>query len=333
MDALAQALAASPALFPHNLDVDKGTISLVEMDGAAYRAASFLDARILSPKTVSRVVPWSAVETATAGLPEACDFIFHIGHVGSTLLSRLMGAHPAVFALREPLALRTLAQMRIDGRGDPMAYLPTLLKLWSRTFHPGQRAIVKATSFASEFAPDILAQPYCPKAIFMAVTAETYLASILAGPNSRQEARMLGATRYARLSKRVGKPVPQPASEGELIAMSWACEMGALDAANAQDRVLHLDFDQFLADPQSALAACFNHSGIAATDGEIGAILSGHDMRTYSKAQEYDYDTKLRRDVLDQARRQHGAQIGRGLVWLEKMGLPSDKGGSSPPTR
>jgi hypothetical protein len=321
MDALAQALAASPALFPHSLDVKKGTVALVETDEAAYRAASFLDARILSPKTVSRTEPWSAVEAAAAGLPETCDFVFHIGHVGSTLLSRLMGAHPAVFALREPLALRTLAQMRIDGRGDPGAYLPTLLKLWSRTFRPGQRAVVKATSFASEIAPDILARPYRPKAIFMFVPAETYLASILAGPNSRQEARLLGAARYARLSKRLGKPIAQPASEGELIAMSWACEMRALSAADAQDRVLRLDFDQFLADPQNTLAACFRHFGIAASDDEVRTILAGPDMRTYSKAQEYDYDAKLRHDVLNQARREFGGEIRRGMMWLEKLGL------------
>ncbi len=316
MDALAQALAASPELFPHSLDVEKNTVSLIRLGEGAYRAASFLDARILTPTTMARTIAWPELAAATSALPETCDFIFHIGHVGSTLLARLLGAHPAIFALREPLPLRTLAQMRIDGRPLDEATLTTLLKLWSRTFRPEQRALVKATSFVSEIAPDILARPYGPRAIFLFVPAEIYLATILGGANSRQEARMLGASRMNRLQKRLGKAVPQPASEGELIAMSWACEMRALKAAET-DRVLWLNFDDFLSDPQTSLAKCSAHLGVDTSADQLRDILAGPDMRTYSKAQEYSYDAQLRSDVLNQARAEHGAEIRRGMVWLE----------------
>ncbi|HTQ15642.1 MAG TPA: hypothetical protein VMH86_17370 [Rhizomicrobium sp.] len=320
MTALAQDLAASPEPFPHDVNVENGTVSLVRLTEPDYRAASFLDARILGLRMPVRTVAWQEVADAAAGLPQTCDFIFHIGHVGSTLLSRLMGAHPGVFALREPLALRTLAQRKIDGRGDVDAYLPTLLALWSRTFRPRQRAVVKATSFASELAADILARPWAPRAIFMAVSAETYLATILGGPNSRQEARMLGASRFARLQRRLGRSLPPPATEGELIAMSWACEMSALRAAGAGDHALWLDFDRFLDAPETWLAKCLRHIGVTPDDAEIAAILTGPDMRTYSKAQQHGYDAQLRRDVLNQARALSGAEIRRGLNWLEKNG-------------
>jgi hypothetical protein len=314
MDALAQALAASPALFPHSLDVEKRAVTLIRLTEADYRTASFLDARLLTPTTQSRTLPWPDLVAAATDLPEAANFIFHIGHVGSTLLARLLGAHPEIFALREPMILRTLAQ---SGGYD----LAPVLKLLSRTFRPSQRALVKATSFVSEIAPQILSRPYQPRAIFMFVPAEIYLATILGGPNSRQEAGALGVSRFNRLQKRLGKPIAQPASEGELIAMSWACEMSALAAAPPSDRIFWLDFDQFLADPASLLARCFNHLGIEASGEQIAAILAGPDMRTYSKAQEYDYDAQLRRDVLDQARAQHGAEIKRGMLWLEKNGF------------
>jgi hypothetical protein len=314
LTALARALAASPELFPLSLDVDKGTVSLVRLTEQAYRSASFLDSRIVTPQTQSRTLPWRDLAAATAGLPERCDFIFHIGHVGSTLLARLMGAHPKVFALREPMILRTLAQANgID--------LAPALKLLSRTFRPEQRALVKATSFVSELAPAILARPYEPKAIFLFVPAGIYMATIFGGANSRQEARMLGVARLNRLQKRLGKPLPQPASEGELIAMSWACEMVALQAAPKDDRVAWLDFDRFLADPPRVLTECFHHIGIAPTPEEIATILAGPDMRTYSKAPEYDYDARLRQDVLNQASAEHGAEIRRGMAWLEKNGF------------
>jgi Ser/Thr protein kinase RdoA (MazF antagonist) len=41
-------------------------------------------------------------------------------------------------------------------------------------------------------------------------------------------------------------------------------------------------------------------------------------MRRYSKAPEHGYDADLRRDVLNAARATHGAEIGRGLAWLDR---------------
>jgi hypothetical protein len=326
MDTLAQSLCASPELFPHTWVVDKDTVSLIALRESDYRAASFLDARILKPGTASQTIRWSQLAPATAALPEACAFIFHIGHAGSTLVSRLMGAHAGVFALREPLALRTLAQSRFehtpqswDANGSDDR-LSTFLKLFSRTFRGGQRALVKATSFVCEIAPEILARPYSPKAIFMFVPAEVYLATILGGPNSRQEARMLAPSRLKRLQKRLGEQIAMPVSEGEIIAMNWACEMIALRAAQAGDRIHWLDFDNVLSDPHTSLAACFRHIGIEAAAEDVAAIVAGPDMHRYSKAQEYEYDARLRRDVLAQAHAQSGNEIKRGLAWLERAG-------------
>jgi hypothetical protein len=322
MDALTETLARSPELFPHSLEPRTGTVSLIRLSESDYTKASFLDGRILTPHTQVRAVPWLQLESAVAAsrLAEACHFIFHIGHVGSTLLSRLLGAHSQILSLREPQILRTLAQMLGEsGAAEADALLPMFLKLWSRSFRDDQRALVKATSFASELAEQILSRPYRPKAIFTFVPAEIYLATILGGPNSRQESRALGPSRLARLRHRLGTDQLSIASEGESIAMSWACEMTVLEAA-ASDRVRWLDFDRFLAEPQPALAACFQHFGIAASDDQLREILAGPDMRTYSKAQEYDYDAKLRADVLNQARAEHGAEIKRGLAWLERTG-------------
>jgi hypothetical protein len=314
MDALAQTLARSPELFPHSLERD--TVSFIRLTEAEYRRAAFLDARILSPTKPTQQISFAQVAAATdeSGMPESCNFIFHISHVGSTLLSRLLGQHPGIFSLREPAILRTLAQ---DERLK--ATLPVFLKLWSRTFAAGQRALVKTTSIVSELAVEMLARPYQPKAIFMFVPAPTYLASILAGPNSRQESRMLAPARLARLHRRLGRNVwTLPAmSDGESVAMNWACEMTALTAA-ANARVHWLNFDRFLAEPAVLLAASFRHLGTEASADQIRAILASPDMRTYSKAQEYAYDAKLRSQLLNQANAEHSGEIDRGLAWLEQ---------------
>jgi hypothetical protein len=329
MTPLAESLARSPELFPQGLDLATDSLSFMRLSEADYAKASFLDDRILGPQTPIRRVPFA--ETASAvgetALHESCFFIFNIGHAGSTLVSRLLGAHSGIFALREPAILRVLAQAA-SNRDNPKwtgeqfdHRLTILLKLWSRTFRTDQRALVKATSFASELASKILARPYAPKAIFMFVSPESYLATILGAENSPRETQMLAPLRLKRLNDRFRSNYAfESMSMGEIVAMSWACEMAALNAAAqiAGDRIHWLDFDAFLSNPRAALVACFEHLGVRALPDQIKVILAGPDMRRYSKAPEYDYDAQLRADVLNQARSQHGAEITRGLDWLEK---------------
>jgi hypothetical protein len=328
MDVLAAALERSPELFPHSYDPGADTVSFLPLSEEDYRRASFLDARLLGRQAATRTVPRVQLEAAIAeaGLSEGCDFIFHIGHTGSTLLSRLLATDPRVLPIREPMILRTLAQPAAGTVPDSEldARLALFLKLWSRSFRSGQGPIVKASSFVSELAARILARPYRPKAIFLFVPPRTYLATILAGPNSRQETKMLAPARLARLHRRLGSNAwnLSALSEGEAIAMSWACEMCALADAGreAGDRVLWLDFDDFLADPQAGLSAAFRHLGVAVDSAAVAAILAGPEMRRYAKATEHAYDAQLRRELLRRAEAEQGEEIARGLAWLERAG-------------
>jgi hypothetical protein len=324
-------LGRSPELFPHALNVPDDSVAFVRLDRAGFEAASFLDARILAAGRQSHTVPWPEVSAAiqASRLAERCGYIFHIGHVGSTLLSRLVGAHHGVFALREPAVLRTFAQLNEEPEAKPRAFgaadlderLGGCLKLLSRTFDAQQIAVIKATSFVSEIAAALLSRPSNPKALMMFVSPESYIATILGGPNSRQEARILTPGRLRRLQRRIGGEAWQQASlsEGEALALGWACETSALaHAANAGGaRVLRLDFERFLAEPLLLLAV-LQHFGIDASLSDVHAILRGPHLQRYSKAPEHAYDAALRRDVLNEARALHGEEIRRGLAWLER---------------
>lgn len=332
MDELAQSLALSPVLFPHTLDVRSDSVSFIRLERADYERASFLDARILTPQTAVHTVPWREVAAAVEAvqLAERCTYIFHIGHVGSTLLSRLIGSHPGAFGLREPMILRVFAQLQAEPGLRPPdwsesrfdARLGASLKLLSRTFDPRQRAVIKATSFVSELAADLLSRASAPRAVTMCVAPESYLATILGGPNSRQEAKMLLPSRLRRLHRRIGREAwrPESLSEGETLALGWACETSALAQAEraAHGATLAVDFDEFLTHPPVILLAALRHLGIDATMNEAELILRGPHMRRYSKAPEHAYDAELRSEVLAEARAAHGAEIGRGLAWLDR---------------
>jgi hypothetical protein len=325
-------LGSSPELFPYGLDVRNDTVSFIRLSRADFARASFLDARIVTPQAIGLTTPWRQVSAAidAAKLPERCAFIFHIGHVGSTLLSRLIGEHPGAFALREPVILRTFAQLRGEPEvrppswsdGDVDARLSGCLKLWSRTFDAHQRAIVKATSFASELAAELLSRPAAPSAVLMYVRPESYLATILGGANSRQEAKVLTPSRLRRLHRRLGQDVwrLESLSEGETLALGWACEMTALAQAAraAGERVLGVDFERFLVQPAAVLFNILRWFDIDASAAETQAIVAGPHMRRYSKAPEHTYDAALRSEVLNHARATHGAEIQRGLAWLDR---------------
>lgn len=322
-------IAVSPAWLPLD-STGPGVVRLVRLDEVAYRAASFLDQRVLAANPVTAVVAAATVAAAAAKLTPRAHYIFHIGHVGSTLVSRLVGEFESLFSVREPAILRELAaQARGPGAHGPAGPhgsrgLRGTLSLLARTWSPRQRAVVKATSFVSEIAESILEIDGGASAILMFTPALAYLRCILGGPNSRTESRALAPARLARLRARLGEAVfdAVPQSEGEWIAMSWLCEMACLQAAARRfaSRVLWVDFDEFLGAPGAGLEAVLRALGATATPNDIDGVLAGPLMHRYSKAPEHPYDPALRRDVLASADQEHPAEIRRGMAWLEALG-------------
>jgi hypothetical protein len=310
-------LVRSPQWLPLTL-ADGAAVRLVRLDEAAYRAASFLDQRLLASGHESQRCEPATLALAASQLMPRAYYIFHPGHVGSTLISRLVGAHPDFFALREPAVLRELAT---DAGARERLPLRSAQALLSRTWRTSQRAVVKVTSFVSELAAAMLGAPERPVGIFMFAPALTYLRTILAGPASRRETRELAAARLRRLTRRFEARgwQPQPRSEGEYIAMSWLCEMSALREAALRfpSQVLWIEFDAFLSRPAHGLDAIFRALGTTLAARDIEALVTGPLMRQYSKAPEHAYDAALRRQVLESAAREHAAAVKSGMDWLQ----------------
>ena len=317
-------LRASPELFPLDLDPSTDTVALLELSRIEYERASFLDGRLERPAAAQ--TPFAELSQAGQGLPVACDYIFHVGHVGSTLLSRLLGFHPRVFSLREPQALRTLAQAGAAAAPWPPAELNRRLALfvalYSRTWTMQERSLVKATSLVSELASSLLDLAPASRALMMTVRPETYLATILGGPNSRTELRLAAPSRMARLSGRLGADLgrAEDLSEGELAAMSWTCEMlGLTRAAHAHPgRATWTDFDRFLANPAAGLTRALNALHGAVDPEAVERLMKSGFLQRYSKSPTYSYGPEVRREALEAARRESAVEISRGLAWLER---------------
>ena len=303
------------------LDPTQGMTRLIAMNRDSYRAASFLDDRMLQSPVDAQIISWDLIEEADAeNMRSDARWIFHIGHVGSTLVSRLLGELDGVLAVREPRTLRDLALTPANIRGR---YIGPVPKLMSRTFDEAELACVKATSFASEIAPDLV--PEDERALFMCARPESYIASILAGENSVKELHALAQSRSDRMAGRV-PGIDKQRSDAQRAAAAWACEMTSLEQAaeRMDDRKIEwADFDRMLDDMPEALARAAGHFGFGQDQAQVEAIASGPLMHRYSKATEYDYSPGLRRNLIAEAARHHLSDIAEALATLERAAQES----------
>jgi len=303
-------LAASAALLPFDIDIDGDGLRFVALTEEQYLRASFLDARVVRPGMRTGSVPWAFIDEWRADYRPCCDFVFHVSHCGSTLVSRLLGFHPAIFAVREPGSLRAAAATRLDRNR-----IGRLTGLLSRTFHPGQRALVKTTSVVSRIAEPLLEIVPDARAILMTVAPETFLAAVLDG--SPGDIRTHAADRWDRLEAQglVSGCQRDSLGTGELAAAAWLAEMASLGmlAGRFPSRTQWVDFERFLEAPSRQLTALLAFLGLS---GDVAAALSGPLMRHYAKRPDVRYDAETRRVLLDRARVRFAAEIQSGLDWL-----------------
>jgi hypothetical protein len=318
-------LSGSAALYPQKLGPALERALVVRMSEDDYRAASFLDERMYTRQMEAAWVPVSALtarlETITT---QPMHFIFHIGHVGSTLLSRLLDETGEVLSLREPLPLRTLAEAYDFAKDNAAtdALLEAFLKLWARGFPATRMVILKATSSAARMGQRLMTARPGARAVYLSVAAEPYIATLLAGPYAASDLNGFGPERLSRLKKLLGdNAIAQPRTLGELAAMSWLVEQ--LTRANliAADRVrvLAIDFERFLDSMEETLASVLSHYELDASPERISTLMQSPLLTRYSKAPEQNYSREMRAQLLDQSRKTYAEEIARALGWLDAL--------------
>lgn len=327
-------MSASPAdlpeFLPFKLDLVGRRVLWLRLSADQRADAAFLDDRALPANPEGGWMPLASLPPASTHTGRHADAIFHIGHCGSTLLSRVLGAWPQVQGLREPLPLRTLAEAW-PQLGRPESRLsedeaPQLLRAlwsnWSRALPPQTRSLVKATSGCNGLIAPLLAACADTRAVLLDMPLRPYLATLLKSPASVLDAASAAGERLCDLQARghAAGTALHALSLPQQCAMGWLAErvrFAAHAGGEHAARVLRIDFETLLAQPEATLQRLATHLGLDAQG--VAQALASPAWGRYSKAQTHGYGADDRAHDLALAMQRHASEIAEGVAWVENI--------------
>lgn len=313
-----------PDFLPLKLDLAGRRVLFLRMSAEQRVEAAFLDERALPPDAQGFWLHHHQLSAGIADLHACPDFIFHIGHCGSTLLSRLLQSWPDMQVLRELLPLRTLAEAQgqddsVSSFAEWQALLPVLLSRWAIPQPPHRRVLIKATSSCNGLIDPILRLCPTTRVVLLDMPLEPYLATLFKSPASVRDAAAAAPLRWKFLAPRSGAEGASMESPGyaEICAMGWLAEQvrfSELLLGEHRQRLLRVNFHDLLSQPQRELGAVAGLLGLEAT--QLERALSSPSWTRYSKAQGYAYSTDDRSHDLALSRERFAPQIASGRAWV-----------------
>lgn len=327
IEALVRAgLYPAPQWLPQSMDPTRQWVGMLLFNEDDYRKAPFLDERGVRKGMPQGIVPWTLLAELTHQEHRSdAHWIFHISHVGSTLISRLIGEIDGTICLREPQILRSLLS---GSKEEAVARLPVIRRLLSRCFQPSDRAIVKATSIVSELAAPLVGPAATGgKALFLSIRPRDFIVSRLS--RDKDELTERAPERLRRLKQRLPglDPAQATSSKARLAAMTWACEASSIENAMGRidpERWMFLDFAKFLQEPGAGLANLARHFTLSADPDRIDAIIGGPLMRRNAKGNAQVAMTAQRKKEEDKTLLREKEAIDDALDWLERQRSLSD---------
>jgi len=330
-EALTAGLSRSPDSLWQEIDLVNRRALVVKFDEEGYRRASFLDHRAFIRNTEAVWLPLDRLLREAAALPPqpAPHAIFHVSHCGSTLVSRLLAELPGSLPVREPLVPLALAverrnldrpESRLDGAGWDKLF-DAALRLLSRSYRPGQRAVIKFTSACSNLAAPMLQGNEESRALLLHTDLETWLTVMLRNENVRENGRFYAPDWLKDMYALTGRRDLRLAAlcDAQQFALNWLAGMMQLERLVQQypRRARRCDFELFLAEPAVGLTDVGSFFGLDTAGG--GAIAAGPLLKSYAKNPAKPFDRTRRDQELKDAQQRVGTEIRAGMQFAERL--------------
>ena len=308
-----------------SVDFHRGLASFVETDEEGYREAAFLDNRldrVLSDEKVIHLKELWPRAVQTKKSQPSLNFLFHVGHCGSTLISRMLGELPGCFALREPPVLMALARSAAQGLPHWERISDVVMALLTRTYRQEDSAFIKPASHANVLLRYFLQWKKSSRGILLCVDLESYLATMLQ-EHHRAETREALQWRQEGLKRLAGNISDLNAlDDAKCSAVIWLIQMWELLEAHRDENLntLWLSFDNFLNEPTSTILKISDFLDLPADHEQIRQLtVDSPLLRSYSKNVQVSYTAESRRASLQASRRQYAAEIDAAMGWLQQI--------------
>ena len=326
-----QDLTTNPDWHLQRIDLIRQQALMLRLDRAAYQSASFLDER-LEPQIKEGY--WLDFDQLLSHFPDSAPdpdsmaYIFHIGHCGSTLLSRIYDQPEASLVIREPLSLRFLADsLRRIRRPDSWLdqtgwdnWQQRIIQILGRRYHGQQQPLIKASSTCNNLIQSLLGAAKDHRAVLMYLPLKSYLMIMLKG--QRNDIRGFAGQRLQdilRIAPDSGLSLSR-LEDWQLVVIGWLASMQDILAASAAfpEAIRLLDFEHLLANPQDHIHPLKDHLRLAIDGDEIDASFQTS-VRQYSKQPDLAYSPEQRQRAMADSSRQNAALISRAMDWAGQL--------------
>jgi hypothetical protein len=319
-------LFTTPRWYPVSIDWPSQNVRFVEMSAETYRTSTFLDSRLRVSRFGSELVSLGEITRAATDFPLGpINYIFHGAFCCSTLLARYLEAMPECFVLKEPYILSQFAyRVAEDDYCQDCDFLPGLraiVWLLGRTFHPGQRVVIKLCDVCNLLSNALLELSSPANSAFVIASLTEF---ILSSFNSSERVGWIASR--LRYSKRYPVPVKIPAavladsmqSPTRRAAALWL--MNRLHAiwlqASCPGRIRLWSAAQISETPSDVLTSIFAHLGIASQQETLDEALAGTAGHSHAKDIRRPFSRESRRRQLADLDAEHGAEAQAAAEWL-----------------
>jgi hypothetical protein len=312
---LSRVLVDSPHWLPIQWRENPCRLLCAQLSQMQYQEASFLDQRAGLQRVPQAELHWDWVSQAVHALPINCHFLFHISHAGSTLLARILGTHPNILSVREPIILRQcLGQV-------PAQRIPDTMRLLCRTFKPHQKVLLKPTSIVNEIAETLMHLSHESRAVLLWTRPEIFVPNLLEGSpgdldrftHSRHRRLMKLLSSFSVDNQLAGRL--DDLSPGQAAAMNWLCEWLTLCRLQSAlpNRCLFVDFDDLLDRWDQLLPQITSWFDLR---GGVAEIAPSSFLSRYAKEPTVAFGPMQRRELTRQAQHAHAMESNKAIEWL-----------------
>ncbi|NNE05163.1 MAG: hypothetical protein HKO64_04925 [Xanthomonadales bacterium] len=328
-------IGSNPGWLIHDFQAMFRRFAVAQVSESLYRESAFMNNAInpqLGKIMPVGLAPMQAAFQSAAPVPVPAPYIFHIGHCGSTLVSRALGASGDILPVREPRLLIAVSDCLRDLQ-DPLSWLSAseyramervALLAMERQFHDAQLPVVKLTSTCNNLVDAVLDQHPDRKALFLYQPLEPALAGILRTQQKpTSDLRVQAQYRLMDWSEVSGQQPPRLTElRAEQIAViSWLGNMTRMSHAIERypQRILPMNFEQFLQDPAGKLERICTHFSLR--DPVQETVIKGFASvaRNYSKDPRRAFTAADRQAILNKSRQLFSSQIKAGLEYAQSL--------------